>query len=32
MNLTNGTLTRELSNVRSYQVRNSSSTVASCAG
>jgi hypothetical protein len=32
MNPTNGTLTRELSNVRSYQVRNSSSTVASCAG
>jgi hypothetical protein len=31
MNATNGTLTRELGNVRSFQVRNNSSTVSSCA-
>jgi hypothetical protein len=32
MNATNGTLTRELSNVRSFQVKNNASTVATCAG
>jgi hypothetical protein len=32
MNATNGTLTRELGNVRSFQVKNNASTVATCAG
>jgi hypothetical protein len=32
MNATDGTLTRALGNVRSFQVKNTSSTVTSCAG